>query len=177
MTQVKYDRLYGTKPRVSHFVNGQYGKLVQVSVNIHERWRLTPCWASSWPQILLSARRPSITDSWAVSWDNSRALSFLSNSSCRLTRRSCSTSASMECSRLWRRDRRTVIMINGHLSQLTDGKAAGSIQNSWCLKDVSFRLRLKDFWEGWCLESVLFIISYILMWYFLYLIRHFFLIC
>lgn len=70
-----------------------------------QRWgsssRLPPWWASSWPQIFLSALRPSITDSWDVSWDSSRAFSFFSSSSCRLRRRSRSTSASKEWRWLW----------------------------------------------------------------------------
>lgn len=66
---------------------------------------LPPCWASSWLQIFLSSFKPSNTDSWAVSFDKSRAFSFLSNSSCRLRRLSCSTSASRESRRLWKRNK------------------------------------------------------------------------
>lgn len=85
--------------------NKNYSTLIIKSCNLnHGSFHLIqsppPCWASSWPQIFLSSFSPSITDSWAVSFDESCAFSFLSKSSCRLRRWSCCTSASSECRRL-----------------------------------------------------------------------------
>lgn len=82
-----------------------YSTLIIKSCNLnHGSFHLIqsppPCWASSWPHIFLSSFSPSITDSWAVSFDESCAFSFLSKSSCRLRRWSCCTSASSERRRL-----------------------------------------------------------------------------